>query len=73
VSRKCAEKALLWNARASVASAATAKTLPSRAPLHQKQNRFKYDTVHGKFEGDLRGDKDGLWVNGKKITTFAQM
>ena len=34
---------------------------------------FKYDSVHGRFEGDVEGDKDGLWVDGKKVATFASM
>lgn len=33
---------------------------------------FKYDSVHGKWAGDVRGDKTGLFVDGRKIATFAE-
>ena len=29
--------------------------------------QFTYDTVHGKFDGDVKFDKDNLIINGKKI------
>jgi glyceraldehyde 3-phosphate dehydrogenase len=34
---------------------------------------LKYDTVHGKFEGDVKGDDTGFYVNGKKIEVYAKM
>ena len=33
---------------------------------------LKYDTVHGKFDGDIAYDDDSITVNGKKIAFFAQ-
>ena len=32
---------------------------------------FKYDTVHGAYEGTVKGSKDGLDVDGKKIAFHA--
>lgn len=37
------------------------------------QFRFKYDSVHGRYDGDVQGDKEGLTINGNKIKTFAMM
>lgn len=34
---------------------------------------FKYDTVHGRFKGEVEGKADGLYINGKKITVFQCM
>jgi glyceraldehyde 3-phosphate dehydrogenase len=34
---------------------------------------FKYDSVHGRYEGSVEGDKDGLTINGEKVKTFAMM
>eukprot|EP00775_Hariotina_reticulata_P009479 gene9479-9643_t len=34
---------------------------------------FKYDSVHGRYEGDVEGVADGLVINGDKIKTFAMM
>ena len=34
---------------------------------------LRYDTVHGRFKGDLKLDGDKLVVNGKPITVFAKM
>lgn len=31
---------------------------------------LKYDTVHGKYEGDVKGSADGFFVKGSKIGTF---
>jgi hypothetical protein len=28
---------------------------------------FKYDTVHGKFKGEIYNDDKALYINGKKI------
>lgn len=32
---------------------------------------FKYDTVHGTYEGSVKGSKDGLEVDGKHIAFHA--
>jgi glyceraldehyde 3-phosphate dehydrogenase len=32
---------------------------------------FKYDTVHGRWAGDVKGDEKGLYVDGRKISTFS--
>eukprot|EP00883_Tetradesmus_obliquus_P008902 jgi/Sobl393_1/19652/SZX72485.1 len=34
---------------------------------------FKYDSVHGRYEGSVEGDKEGLTINGNKVKTFAMM
>lgn len=34
---------------------------------------FKYDTVHGRFNGTVEGKPDGLYINGKKIHVFTSM
>lgn len=34
---------------------------------------FKYDTVHGRFNGTVEGKDDGLYINGKKIAVFQCM
>ena len=34
---------------------------------------FKYDTVHGQFNGTVEGKPDGLYINGKKIAVFQCM
>ena len=31
---------------------------------------FQYDTVHGKYQGDVAFDDDSIIVNGKVIKTF---
>ena len=31
---------------------------------------FKYDTVHGRFDGEVRAEGDDLLINGKKIRVF---
>jgi len=33
---------------------------------------LKYDTIHGKFEGDISYDDSSITVNGKKIAFFAE-
>ncbi len=33
---------------------------------------FKYDSVHGKFSGDVAVDGDSLIINGKKIRVYAE-
>ena len=33
----------------------------------------KYDSVHGRMSEDVRGDSDGLYVEGRKIDTYAEM
>ncbi len=32
---------------------------------------LKYDSVHGKFDGEVKHDSNHLFINGKKIKTFA--
>ncbi|MBD5429446.1 type I glyceraldehyde-3-phosphate dehydrogenase [Lactobacillus sp.] len=32
---------------------------------------FKYDTIHGTFEGDVKADEDAIYVDGKKIVVYA--
>jgi glyceraldehyde 3-phosphate dehydrogenase len=32
---------------------------------------FKYDSVHGRYAGDVSGSDDGLFIDGKKIQTSA--
>lgn len=34
---------------------------------------FKYDSVHGKFQGEVSGTKDGITVGGEHVKTFAMM
>jgi glyceraldehyde 3-phosphate dehydrogenase len=34
---------------------------------------FKYDSVHGKFEGEITHNDKGIVVNGKQIYTFAKL
>ena len=31
---------------------------------------FKYDTIHGRFEGELSHDDNTLYINGKAIRVF---
>lgn len=33
---------------------------------------FKYDTVHGPWDKPVQGSKDGFFVEGKQIHTFAE-
>jgi glyceraldehyde 3-phosphate dehydrogenase len=33
---------------------------------------FKYDSVHGKFNGTVEAKEGKLWINGKPITVFAE-
>ncbi len=34
---------------------------------------LKYDTVHGKFDGQVRGEGNKLYVNGKEIKVYNEM
>lgn len=34
---------------------------------------FRYDTVHGRYPGEVVGDASGLFIDGRKIHTFANM
>jgi len=34
--------------------------------------QLKYDTVHGRFQGEVKADKTGLIVNGKRIYAYAE-
>ena len=33
---------------------------------------FKYDSTHGSFEGEIKAEKEQLFVNGKGIAVFAE-
>lgn len=33
---------------------------------------FKYDSVHGRYEGDVIGNEEGLFFNGKKVACFEE-
>lgn len=33
---------------------------------------LRYDSTHGRFEGDVRAEEDGIIVNGKKILVFSE-
>lgn len=33
---------------------------------------FKYDSVHGRYEGDVIGNDEGLFFDGKKVTCFEE-
>lgn len=33
---------------------------------------FKYDSVHGRFNGSVEAKDGKLWVEGKPITVFAE-
>ncbi|MCX7832309.1 MAG: type I glyceraldehyde-3-phosphate dehydrogenase [Actinobacteria bacterium] len=33
---------------------------------------FKYDSIHGRFKGEVAFDDEGIFVNGKKIRVFAE-
>lgn len=34
---------------------------------------FKYDSVHGKFDGEITHNEKGIVVNGKQIVTYAKL
>ncbi len=34
---------------------------------------LKYDTIHGRFEGDVRGEEGKLIINGKEINVYNEM
>ena len=34
---------------------------------------LKYDSVHGRFPHDLRGDSTGLYIDGKKVEVHAKL
>lgn len=34
---------------------------------------FKYDSVHGKFKGEVLGEDEALVVDGHSVKTFAKM
>ncbi len=42
------------------------------APVHTLKMLLKYDTVHGRFNGDVSESDEGLVVNGKTIKVFAK-
>ena len=31
---------------------------------------FKYDSVHGHFKGEVKGDKSGFFINGRQIHVY---
>lgn len=33
---------------------------------------FKYDSVHGRFKGDVHAKDGKLYINGKAITVYAE-
>jgi len=33
---------------------------------------FKYDSVHGIFQGEVKSEKDSIYINGNKIKTFSE-
>lgn len=39
---------------------------------HTLSHLFKYDSVFGKFQGEVSHEEDGIIVNGKKIKVFAE-
>ncbi|KAJ5958002.1 Glyceraldehyde/Erythrose phosphate dehydrogenase family [Penicillium vulpinum] len=39
---------------------------------HYAAYMLKYDSTHGQFKGDVQAADDGLIVNGKKVTFFAE-
>jgi glyceraldehyde-3-phosphate dehydrogenase/erythrose-4-phosphate dehydrogenase len=34
---------------------------------------FKYDSVHGRYDGSVEGTAEGLVINGNMVKTFAMM
>ena len=34
---------------------------------------FKYDSTHGRFNGEVTGSEEGFFINGKKIENFSCM
>ena len=34
---------------------------------------LKYDTIHGRFEGEVRGEEGKLIINGKEIKVYNEM
>lgn len=34
---------------------------------------FKYDSVHGRWDADVQGSSEGLYIDGKKILTYGCM
>lgn len=34
---------------------------------------LKYDSVHGRFPGEVHGDASGLYINGKKIDVHTKL
>jgi len=41
-------------------------------PTNYQEYMLKYDTVHGRFNGTVSAESDGLNVNGNKIKSFAE-
>jgi hypothetical protein len=33
---------------------------------------FKYDSVHGRFNGTVEGKEGKLWIDGKPVTVFGE-
>jgi len=34
---------------------------------------FKYDSTHGKYKGEVVGNDEGLFIDGKKIASYSKM
>jgi glyceraldehyde-3-phosphate dehydrogenase/erythrose-4-phosphate dehydrogenase len=32
---------------------------------------FKYDSTHGRYPGEVHGNSDGLFIDGKKIQSYS--
>ena len=45
----------------------TAVAINSRAESEVLAHLFKYDSIHGTFEGDVKHDADSMTINGKKV------
>ena len=42
----------------------------ARTTVNVRAHLFKYDSVHGKFDGDISCELDNLIINGHKIPNF---
>ena len=41
-------------------------------PLYVQVYMFKYDSIHGRFNGSVEAKDGKLWIEGKPITVFAE-
>lgn len=46
---------------------------PCVRPWCAQAYMFKYDSVHGRYEGDVEGTAEGLIIEGNMIKTYAMM